>query len=340
MSHTGSEQGPASEVLSRLLPGTQTVLYRLSGGANNRVWEVRYPQGRFLLKEYYTGAEGGRDRFSSEQAFYRLAAERVPGQVARAVAWDTEGKAALFDWIEGDKLSSGKVEAEHVSQAMDFFEALNRHPLPEHSALPEAAESARSVERHLEIIDQRVARLTELSGSGPEARQAADLVRNGISPAWEIIRKRLVKEWPSRGKGSSLCPPCVSPSDFGFHNALLRADGRLCFFDFEYAGWDDPAKMLADFFSQPRIPVPAKFFPAAVKRVAGILNADPLLEERTRALWPAYQLKWICIMLNEFLPQGESRRQFSFGAPVRETLQQEKLGQARVALQRLEETLR
>lgn len=340
MNHPGFPSAPAPDVLSRLLSGQKTEFRRLSGGANNRVWEISCGQGKFLLKEYYTGAPGDRDRFSSEQAFYRLAAERVPGQVAQAVAWDTEGKAALFDWIEGDKLSSGKVEAEHVSQAMEFFETLNQRPLPDSPALPEAAESARSVQRHLEMIDQRVARLTELSGSGPKVRQAADLVRTGISPAWEIIREKLVNEWPSHGKGSLPCPACVSPSDFGFHNALLRADGRLCFFDFEYAGWDDPAKMLSDFFFQPRIPVPAKFFPVAMKRVAEMLKADSLLEERTRALWPAYQLKWICIMLNEFLPQGENRRQFSLGMPVREELQQEKLGQARVALQRLKETLR
>jgi hypothetical protein len=336
----GEEPQPSEKVLARLLPESPKKFRSVSGGANNRVWEVRCPQGRYLLKEYYTEAEEGRDRFSSEQAFYRLAAERVPGQVARAVAWDTKGKAALFDWIDGDKLSSGKVEAEHVSQAMEFFETLNRNPLPDSPALPEAAESARSVQRHLEIIDQRVVRLTELSGSGPEVRQAADLVRTGISPAWGIIRKKLVNEWPSHGKGSLLCPACVSPSDFGFHNAVVRAGGRLCFFDFEYAGWDDPAKMLADFFSQPRISVPVKFFPVAVKRVADILSADPFLEERTRAMWPAYQLKWICIMLNEFLPQGENRRQFSLGVPVQKKLQQEKLAQARVALQRLEETLR
>ena len=35
---------------------------------------------------------------------------------------------------------------------------------------------------------------------------------------------------------------CLSPSDFGFHNALLEATGKLRFVDFEYAGWDDPAK--------------------------------------------------------------------------------------------------
>ena len=38
-----------------------------------------------------------------------------------------------------------------------------------------------------------------------------------------------------------------SPSDFGFHNALLKDNGKLCFLDFEYFGRDDPVKLMADF---------------------------------------------------------------------------------------------
>jgi hypothetical protein len=32
---------------------------------------------------------------------------------------------------------------------------------------------------------------------------------------------------------------------------------------------------------------------------------------RARLLLPVYRVKWVCIMLNEFLPVGESRRSFS-----------------------------
>jgi len=45
---------------------------------------------------------------------------------------------------------------------------------------------------------------------------------------------------------------CLSPSDFGFHNALVDPSGALSFLDFEYAGRDDPAKPVSDFFCQPK----------------------------------------------------------------------------------------
>ncbi len=40
----------------------------------------------------------------------------------------------------------------------------------------------------------------------------------------------------------------VSPSDFGFHNALLDDGGAISFLDFEYSGRDDPAKLDLRFF--------------------------------------------------------------------------------------------
>ena len=48
----------------------------------------------------------------------------------------------------------------------------------------------------------------------------------------------------------------LSPSDFGFHNTLRRPDGELAFLDFEYFGWDDPAKTITDFLLHPGMQLP------------------------------------------------------------------------------------
>ena len=42
----------------------------------------------------------------------------------------------------------------------------------------------------------------------------------------------------------------LSPSDFGFHN-VIKKNKKLFFFDFEYAGMDDPVKLISDFICQP-----------------------------------------------------------------------------------------
>jgi hypothetical protein len=104
---------------------------------------------------------------------------------------------------------------------------------------------------------------------------------------------------------------CLSPSDFGFHNALRQADGMLRFFDFEYAGWDDPAKLICDVACQPEVPVPRSLWEDFRSQVLAVLPHAEWIAWRVAWLLPVHQLKWCCLVLNEFLPDGRSRRRFS-----------------------------
>jgi hypothetical protein len=115
----------------------------------------------------------------------------------------------------------------------------------------------------------------------------------------------------------------------------LVGDGRLRFFDFEYAGWDDPAKMAADFFCQPRIPAPDSEFPRIVARLAELFPQDAEVAERATSLWPVYRMKWICIMLNEFLPAGKTRRGFSLGEEAQVALRRQRLEAVRSSLEKV-----
>ena len=65
-------------------------------------------------------------------------------------------------------------------------------------------------------------------------------MRASVNPNW--IKTNNQTEEPILGLDK-----CLSPSDFGFHNVIVEKDKILRFIDFEYAGWDDPAKMVSDF---------------------------------------------------------------------------------------------
>jgi hypothetical protein len=67
---------------------------------------------------------------------------------------------------------------------------------------------------------------------------------------------------------------------------------------------------VCDFFCQPQVPAPMHFMPHLLDELAGGLPS-PTLQDRVRVLFPVYQLKWVCIMLNEFLPVGSQRRRFA-----------------------------
>ena len=125
---------------------------------------------------------------------------------------------------------------------------------------------------------------------------------------------------------------CLSPSDFGFHNAILAADGRLRFLDFEYAGWDDPAKVVCDFFCQPALPVPVSLAESFREQVANCFAQPDLLQRRIALLLPVYRVKWCCIMLNHFLPVGSRRRRFAREQQDQQTWKNEQLERVREAL--------
>ena len=94
----------------------------------------------------------------------------------------------------------------------------------------------------------------------------------------------------------------LSPSDFGFHNALLRPDGTLVFIDFEYFGWDDPAKTVADFFLQPQAPLaPERLASAFLQRLPAVCGRAPASASGSPCVYPLLSLKWCLIMLNPFL---------------------------------------
>src|ERR1019366_5574171 len=122
------------------------------------------------------------------------------------------------------------------------------------------------------------------------------------------------------------------PSDFGFHNALMADDGTLRFLDFEYAGWDDPAKTVCDFFCQPACPAPLECYADFADAVAEATAHPALSRRRFDLLLPMYRLKWCCIMLNDFLPAGAGRRRFALhGLDVLERKEQQ-LHKAHAAL--------
>ena len=74
-----------------------------------------------------------------------------------------------------------------------------------------------------------------------------------------------------------------SPSDFGFHNILCK-DGILNFVDFEYAGTDDIAKLLADFSLMPEIQLSNSHKNLFRKTIMSQLDLDRYFDKRLALL--------------------------------------------------------
>jgi hypothetical protein len=292
-----------------------------------------------LLKVYFQHPDDPRDRLDAEFAFCRFAWQAGLRCVPQPLACNRERKLGLYEFIEGQAPAPGDVAWPMVQQAMDFFRELNRHrTLPAAQALPIASEACFTLAQHLHCVERRLARLQQLDRTALPGKEAAALVDGQLHALWGQIQQKVLAQaaqWSLPPEEPIVAEDrCLSPSDFGFHNALVSG-GRLRFVDFEYAGWDDPAKTVCDFFCQPAVPVPAEHFDRVAAALTGHTAAPQRSLERAALLLPVYQIKWCCIMLNDFLPVGNERRAFARESDDQESRRRAQLQKVRLALRRI-----
>jgi hypothetical protein len=292
---------------------------RLSGGANNRVFRVEAVGGSALLKAYFRHPGDPRDRLAAEFAFARFAWDHGVRVIPRPLASDPAAGLGLFEFVPGRAVRPSDVDRELLAQAAAFIRDLNRHrTTPGAARLPLASEACFTLAEHLDCVRRRVARLDDISDETEIDRQARAFVRGELVPLRAAIHELTLGRAAEMGLRAEERLPeddrIISPSDFGFHNALVDGDGRLRFLDFEYAGLDDPAKLVCDFFCQPAVPAPPSAFDRFVREAVAPLPRPGWHVARAVLLGPAYRLKWCCIMLNDFLPIGGMRRRFSAAA--------------------------
>ena len=299
----------AARLTDRAGLGRARSLLRLEGGKNNQVYRVETDVGRSLvLKRYFHDPRDGRDRLAAEWNFLDHAWRHGVRNVPQPLAQDAGSRSALYGFIAGRKLAAAELEPRHIDAAADFIGEINAG---DHAGFDAASDACFCISDHLQLVERRLLRLAALDMDAPHAAEAQRFVFVDLRQAWDAVRDRTLREAFGLGldlhRSLSDAECRLSPSDFGFHNALADDDGRLVFLDFEYAGRDDPAKLVTDVFCQPQVPVPSGYRERFLNR----LSLEEAAQARCELLLDACRVKWACILLNEFLPVGAARRAFA-----------------------------
>jgi aminoglycoside phosphotransferase (APT) family kinase protein len=289
------------EDIARGLTGASAVSLRpASGGANSRVFRVDTAGGSFALKVYPpTARPSGADRLRREFSVLRFLRDAGLACIPSPIASEPERGVALYEWIHGDPIEQHDVaDVDAAVALLDGMHALRG--LRDARDLDDAWEALRAPRDLVEHLRGRIERLSR------EADDAALL---------SFLERELTPELERRAQaaptGEAAMERTLSPSDFSFHNALRRPDTTLVFLDFEYAGWDDPAKVSSDFLWHPAhrlSEAEGTRFRASVRNLYG---SDPSFGARFDVVYPLFGLKWSLIVLNEFLPEAWERRKFS-----------------------------
>ncbi len=312
--------------LARRLCGTPISVEICRGGGNNRVYHVVARDAAYALK-CYGAIESDRDRLSQEfDGLSFLKDAGIERCIPAPYAIDRESRCALYEWIDGCKLSGhGIVD---IDAAVTFLGQLHRvRNLPSAATLPPATEA---VLQPLDLLAQLQRRLTRLASVTASERALAGFLHTELEPE---LRRRAARLTALADRDTlPLGARTLSPSDFGFHNTIRRSDGNLVFIDFEYFGWDDPVKLVADFLWHPAMQLSRAERTRFVDGVTLLFAGDPGFSRRLELTFPLYGIRWALIMLNEFMPALRARRAYSGQRGDWTKVKAQQLAKARAAL--------
>lgn len=287
----------------------------LRAGRNSEVLRITDHSGRpWILKQYFSHQADTRDRLGTEYRFLDFCTRHGITTVPRTLGMDAALNCALYALLPGQRpavLTDG-----HMTQAAAFIASLCAlRDAPGAETLPNASDACTAVQTHLDLAARRIAGLlacapADDSGLSGIEREAHAFVRGTLAPAWEKLDAAARAALAGAGDLSAPLPRTaliLSPSDFGFHNTLEQ-DGQLAFVDFEYAGWDDPAKLICDFQCQPEVPVSAVHGALFQRTLLAALDDDGAIARRIAAVLPLHRIKWCGILLNELRAHDRQRR--------------------------------
>ena len=329
----GQITDPDALALSNLLTvGQSTKTERISGRGNSQIHKVTASDSsEYALKIYPDLLVDKRPRLNNEVNALKLMNENGLNSVPEVAGIDEHLNIGLYQWIDGKPVDSSTSGA--LKRAVAFIRQLHgvSKDIVQRDRIGPASEACLSGTELVHQVDGRFKRLEPVKKRYPELGLFLD---ETFSPVWQEIKASYFDRWPGSSRERELPAErqVLSPSDFGFHNALETEDGRIIFIDFEYFGWDDPVKLTADFILHPGMNHGRETIASwtgAMNTLFSVNDAD--FNARLDAALPMYCMRWVMILLNEFLPgvaEKRGRAAASKGAYDREASQRIQLEKA------------
>lgn len=282
-------------------------LRRIQGGRNNLVARADLGDGPVLVKAYFRARSDRRDRLGAEYTLLSHLWRHGERAVPEPRAADPEHGVAVYEFVEGERVAPGSVGEDDVASLAGLLGRMwELRDAPGAEAIGPASDATLRAKDLVARLFERRHALLALPAEDETDRRAQAFLSGPFSDALVPLCEHVLAS-----SGDAPLPPAertLSPSDHGFHNALREPGRGLRFVDFEYGGFDDPAKMLADACLQPAVPIPRGLRSAFVADMLERLGSPPGLASRLRRLYPLWALQWCLIALNEFHPAARERR--------------------------------
>ena len=277
-----------------------------SSGINSELFLCK-GQSIFIAKKFANDKES-LDRLNREKCFLSFSNTVSPGFTPKLYEVHEEKSLILMEYFSGSPYKETKNITNHeLGRTLEFLSLLNQNKSIGKIQIPnKAKDSFEKIDTYFELINNRISCFT-LNHLKKYNVKDIESCHKLLTSTWNRVKKLTFNI--ENNNTSNYCEQIISPSDFGFHNAIKTTSG-VVFIDFEYSGWDDPAKLVIDFFLQPGIPIPKTWIPQVIGKIEKI-SSVPNIVERVRILTPLFKIKWACIILN-FLEERKFNRFLEF----------------------------
>jgi hypothetical protein len=295
--------------LQRILKTEQVEIVARKGGGNSVVFCVEANGTKMAVKSYPPYAPGKRDRLSAEVMVYQFLNEHKVASVPALKMFSEDNRLLMMDWIDGE-IPNEYVDQD-IDQAIHFLQSIaNLNNIEAAKALPQAAEACLSLTT---IIDQVAKRLQRLQLAAQHEPALMLFLQEEFIPMFIYCQQAAVDGYQQEGLSIDAeldeSKRSLIPADFGFHNTIRDQAGKLYFFDFDYFGWDDPVKLLADILWHPKMQLSQQHRQRFISGVTKVYRNDPDFLTRFNHTLALFGLRWTLIYLNEFIPEFWQNRQ-------------------------------
>ena len=310
--HQIGEAAVAAQAEALLGSGIQGI-DALRGGRNNRLYKVTRASGSACVLKSYLSAPGDpRDRLKTEfgalDFLWRCGERAIP----KPLVCDPGQQVAAYSFVEGVPAAQGEAEIDAVAAFAGRLRTYSA--LPAAKRIGPASGACFSYANAITQLRGRLARHAAVALDHEQGARYPRFVEDKLLPGAERVMTNRAAQLGPIALARAILPSArvLSPSDFGFHNALRTPNGALVFLDFEYFGWDDPAKLAGDFLLHPGMALDQALTQRLLRGLLPTgMRGRGRMAVRLRRLYPLLALNWCAIVLNEFLPEPQKRRAFA-----------------------------
>lgn len=294
-----------AKVFNLIFPDENIFVEKIAAGGNSRIFKINREMGApVALKKYPPHSAGDRSRQFVETVAYRALQSSI--FTPKLLHSDFITGYNLYSWVDGAKIQT--FGPEELEFALGFIGELIAKTKLNDDSVPMASEACIAIKDIFSQIEYRLKDLTAVDDS-----DLNEFLIKSFIPIYEFLYSKIIADNGYEFISQKLKKEnwVLSPSDFGFHNSLKSTEGKIIFLDFEYFGFDDPAKLMNDFVWHPGMLTSEEVKKYWMLSMLSLFPNDQGLLQRVKVSWPLYGLRWALIILKEFTRNGWSDRNYA-----------------------------